>query len=233
MKVPLDAEGNYAGGVEIYQLTAPNGKIYIGQANCYIRSGDKWLAHGFEGRWKAHKKAAQSQTQDYCKALCNSLRKYGPDSFKSEVLLRVPKSLANHYETKFILTLDTLVPNGLNLMARGDSNHISKETRQKMSASAKVRVYSVDCRAAVSRGVREVHRARAKGKGVPCGVSQIKWGVHTGYRVVVKYQGKRRGKAFMSRKLSMPEKLQLAVEARDKILKDLGLPAITDDPVIP
>jgi len=30
----------------------------------------------------------------------------------------------------------------------------------------------------------------------------------------------------------MPAKLRMAVEARDQILKALGMPAITDDPVI-
>lgn len=101
MHIELDSNGQYAGPVEIYLLTAPNGKQYVGQSQCHRRSGKKWAAKGFKGRW---------------------------------------------------------------------------------------------------------------------------------YVAVIKHGGKLHRKSFTSKSLSMPEKLRLTVEARDKILKDLGLPAITDDP---
>ena len=53
-----------------------------------------------------------------------------------------------------------------------------------------------------------------------------------GYRATVRYEGKRYAKCFVSKYFSMPEKLQMAVEARDVMLNDLGLPPITNDPAM-
>lgn len=229
----LDANGDYADAVEIYQLTAPNGKMYIGQAVCYRRSGcNKWLKKGMAGRWKEHQyEATRGMTKCQCTMLYNSIRKYGADAFKTEVLLRVSKHLADHYEKKFIHTLGTLVPKGLNLTEGGGVTKYSLETRQKMSTSAKARRASFATKANLS----VARRKQAASSGLPTLISRCAESVKrhnaAGYRATVRHEGRRYAKSFVSKHYSMPEKLQMAVEARDKMLKELGLPPITDDPV--
>lgn len=234
MHIELDSNGQYAGPVEIYQLTAPNGKAYIGQASCYRRHGKKWAAKGFKGRWTEHRyEAAKGRNQEDCRVLYHSLRKYGPENFKTEVLLRVSKHLADHYEAKFITTLNTLSPNGLNLKEGGNTTVFSEESRRRLSESAKKRVYTDEDRARMSVLKRAARRLVSP---LPILITHLKENPPAyqgeGYVAVIKHGGKLHRKSFVSKSLSMPEKLRLTVEARDKILKDLGLPAITDDPVI-
>ena len=234
MHVDLDSKGNYAGPVEIYQLTAPNGKQYIGQAQCHRTHGKKWAAKGFKGRWREHRyEAAKGKNQKDCRLLYHSLRKYGPENFKTEVLLRVSKHLANHYEAKFIKTIGTLSPYGLNLQEGGGTTVFSEESRKKLSESAKRRVYTAEHGAQMSARKRAARLLVSK---LPILVSYTKARpsdyVSEGYMAVVKHDNKVHKKVFCSKALPLPEKLRLAVEARDRFLKDLGLPAITDDPVI-
>ena len=234
MHIELDSAGNYAGPVEIYQLTAPNGKQYIGQSQCHRRRSRRkegWQAHGFEGRWKEHKQRAVAKDQESkCTALYASLRKYGPESFQKEILLRVSKAQANHYEAKFIALLDTLVPNGLNLTSGGDAVVFSDIARQRMSIASTGKLHSNKTKALVS----SIGRIRSYARGMPALVTETKASrasaTDAGYRTTVRLDGKAYTKSFVSKALSMSEKLRLAVEARDKFLRDLGLPAITDDP---
>ncbi len=229
----LDANGDYADAVEIYQLTAPNGKVYIGQACLYRRSGRKgWLNKGMAGRWREHQyEAGRGKSDSGCRMLYNSIRKYGGDTFKTEVLLRVSKHLADQYEQNFIKMLGTLVPEGLNLTEGGYTSRYSLESRQKMSASARERKASAATKATLSR----VRREKAALSGLPALISRLsesgKSHSGAGFRAAIRHEGKRHAKAFVSIYFTMPAKLRMAVEARDQILKDLGLPPITDDPV--
>ena len=232
MHIELDSNGQYAGPVEIYLLTAPNGKQYVGQSQCHRRCGTKWAAKGFKGRWTEHRyEAAKGKNQEDCRILYHSLRKYGADNFKAEILLRVSKHLANHYEAKFIKTLDTLSPNGLNLQEGGGTTVFSEESRCRMSESAKKRVYTDEDRARMSVLKRAARRLVST---LPTLITHLKENPPAyqgeGYVAQIRHEGKKYSKSFVSKSLSMPEKLRLTVEARNKILKDLGLPAITDDP---
>lgn len=214
MKVPLDAEGNYAGGVEIYQLTAPNGKIYVGQAQCYRRAGNKWAAKGFKGRWREHKyEAAKGKNQEDCRLLYHSLRKYGADSFKTEILLRVSKSLANFYEAKFIRVLGTLSPSGLNLQEGGGTTVFSEETRRRLSESAKKRVYTEeDCAKMAAR------KRASRVSRLPHHV--VHWAAHPdryvgeGYCAQIRHKGRKYTKAELC-------SLLVTAQAQGQQLKNL------------
>ncbi len=226
MHVRVDADGNYADEVEIYQITAPNGKSYIGQSNCFRRTGGthKWRKKGLSGRWREHRTLA-AKKEGGCSALYASLRKYGPENFHTKVLARVQKAQADDCEATFIQTLQTLSPNGLNLLARGEPHHFSSETRRKMGGRKSI--FTPETRAKISSGLREAYRAKprtlplyvryARNPG-PC--------LSEGYRACVKHQGKLFSKGFMSTSHSMQQKLHLAVEARDALLNKLGLPAV-------
>jgi hypothetical protein len=84
---------------EIYQITAPDGKIYIGQVRCYTKTKDnKYIEKGILVRWKAYKWYAKK----FNTKLSESIRKYGADNFKIKTLLICNVSQMNYYEVKYI-----------------------------------------------------------------------------------------------------------------------------------
>lgn len=88
----------------IYKLTSPNGKIYIGQTS------------DFEKRLISYKGI-------YCKnqkKLYNSLKLYGFDAFKCEVIREnIPDDLINIFEECYIVIYDSF-HNGLNSTNGGE-----------------------------------------------------------------------------------------------------------------
>lgn len=244
MNVPLDAEGNYAGGVEIYQLTAPNGKVYVGQAQVHRRAAGSWVLNGAKGRWRQHMFFASTNSKVQCRLLYASMRKHGSDNFQHQLLETVPKAEADECEIKWIAQLNALAPNGLNLTAGGGAAQISEETRYRMSEKAKLRKASNATRLKMSKSgkgrviselTRETMsknaRTRAATSGLPTLISRCGYN-QEGLVFQIRRDGVHYSKTIMSSAIPMKEKLRLAVEARDKILKDLGLPAITDDPAM-
>ena len=223
-----DDKGRYIGPVEIYKLTAPNGKAYIGQTQSYTFRAGIWRPAGLEQRWRQHCRP------NMCRRLSNAIMKYGADNFQKEVLMTVPKSEADFYETKSIATYNTLSPNGLNLTSGGTVMSVSEEARGMMSESAKSR-----------KRTREEDRARHAGLmktlairsgGLPALVRYIpadpKSNTCEGYRVGVRGDDKMQYKLFSSQYISKEDKLKLAVSWRDDTLHNLGLPPLPSDVVI-
>ena len=66
---------------EIYCLTSPSGKKYVGQCVKQLSSGKKW---GYIQRWKDHIRDAN--TKNYCRQLNNAINKYGSENFTIEVI---------------------------------------------------------------------------------------------------------------------------------------------------
>lgn len=101
----------------IYKLTAPNGKVYIGQA-------------------KNLKKRLGQYSRYDCKRqtkLYNSLIKYEWKNFLSEVIEITIETNSDRRE-KFWIEYYNSVEKGLNCQYGGNkTKHLSKETRQKMS----------------------------------------------------------------------------------------------------
>lgn len=117
---------------DIYLLTCPSGKQYIGQAVKFLVNGKKW---GYLARWKAHLNEIKHK-KDYCRLLNNAIRKYGADSFKLELICECTLDEINDKEEYYIEKYNTLSPNGYNLTTGGKSKcRQSKETNIKKSAS--------------------------------------------------------------------------------------------------
>jgi len=67
---------------EIYCITSPSGKKYVGQCVKKLSNGKNW---GHINRWKDH--IRDSNGRDCCRLLNLSIRKYGPENFKIELLI--------------------------------------------------------------------------------------------------------------------------------------------------
>ena len=107
----------------VYRLTSPSGKSYIGQTT-----------QDFNTRWSQHKKISNT----HCRALKAALIKYGPNTFKTEVLLECDDDQLDMFETKMIKLYNTLSPNGYNLDEGGSARrNFTDETKKLMRASAK------------------------------------------------------------------------------------------------
>ena len=78
---------------EIYCLTSPSGKKYIGQCCKYLSSGKKW---GYLSRWKDH--IRDSKTKNFCRLLNNAILKYSPENFLLEIIKECNIEELNYYE---------------------------------------------------------------------------------------------------------------------------------------
>lgn len=101
----------------IYKLTFPNRKSYIGKTTRTI-----------EKRTKEH-----NLPSNKCPALNRAIQKYS--TYETEILIEIDDSLLNDYEEEFILTYNTIVPNGYNLTYGGDGGKHCEETKQKLRLS--------------------------------------------------------------------------------------------------
>ena len=126
---------------EIYCLTSPSGKKYIGQCVKYLSSGKKW---GYLSRWKDH--IRDSQTKNYCRLLNNAICKYSPENFVIELIKECNIEDLNHYEEYYINFYNTLTPNGYNLTTGGSICRQSEETKKRkqlnMIGKNKGKIYS-------------------------------------------------------------------------------------------
>jgi hypothetical protein len=127
---------------EVYKITSPCGKIYIGQTKCLVKRKDKYIIWGTQKRWKAHINEANSLKKEGCLKLNNYINKYKSDNFIVEVLLICDIKYLDYYESCMINKYNTIYPNGLNLKTGGANGIFSEETKLKMSNSAKGRIFS-------------------------------------------------------------------------------------------
>ncbi len=109
---------------EIYCLTSPSGKKYVGQCVKQLSSGKKW---GYIQRWKDHIRDANSK--NYCRQLNNAINKYGSENFTIEVIKECNIYELNYYEEYYIKLYNTLSPNGYNLTSGGSVCRQSEETQ--------------------------------------------------------------------------------------------------------
>jgi len=126
---------------EIYCLTSPSGKKYIGQCVKFLSSGKKW---GYISRWKDH--IRDSKTKNFCRLLNNAIIKYGEENFNVELIAECDITEMNQLETYYISLYNTLTPNGYNLTTGGsESCRQSEKTkelkRESMIGKNKGKVY--------------------------------------------------------------------------------------------
>ena len=108
----------------IYGLIFPNNKIYIGQ------TGD------FKRRLLQHRKINNKNSKQLIK---RTIKKYGWQNIKKEVLLECNVEYADFFELAFISGYNSMHKNyGYNLESGGSKNKIlSNETKQRISKSKK------------------------------------------------------------------------------------------------
>ena len=111
---------------EIYCLTSPSDKQYIGQCVKILSNGKKW---GNMSRWKQHIRDA-TNGKDNCRLLNNAIRKYKPENFVIEILKECNINELDFYENQFIDILHTMSPNGYNLTSGKSTSRQSNETKE-------------------------------------------------------------------------------------------------------
>lgn len=130
----------------LYRLTSPSGKSYFG------------IAKNVKKRWQEH---AASARNGIGYSLHKSIRKYGFENFKNEILVTSTTEYIKDLEIKAIAAYGTM-KNGYNLTGGGDgllNIVVTPERRKKQSESQKGKTFS------------DVHRLRIslsnKGKKMP------------------------------------------------------------------
>lgn len=104
----------------IYKITnLVNGKIYIGQSKDYKK------------RWNEHKCRANNKYQTN-QIITKAINKYGFENFKFEILdsAKTPEEL-NNLECYYIQKLNSLTPNGYNIVAFSDTIKITSLQKKK------------------------------------------------------------------------------------------------------
>jgi len=184
----------------IYKLTSPSGKQYVGQAKCVLSSGK---AHGYQKRWQAHIIESKG-FKDCCRALNNAIKKYGPETFIVELIEEIFISQLNEREEFWIETLNTLSPNGYNLRTGSSKgNRESEETKEKKRQS----MYGKN----VGKVLPRIERKRSEDSDLPKYVrSYHDSSGKEGYRI--SHHPTLKDKSFLSKNLSMKEKLELALK---------------------
>ena len=115
--------------VNIYCITCkPTGEQYIGQTK-------KKISYRFTEHIR---KAIQNEKS--CTKLARAIRKYLPDNFTIELIVSVPVEEKDQAEIYWIAELNTIAPNGLNLLSGGQKNsYPCEETLQRMREAALAR----------------------------------------------------------------------------------------------
>lgn len=126
----------------IYKITSPSQKIYIG-STIKINARKSKYRH----------LRCQAQTKLY-----NSLKKYGFENHKFEIIHICDKESRNKYEFEYGKMFDVLGEDGLNLcLPKYDDTYknITEETKRKISLSQKGKVISEEQRQVLSQKGKE------------------------------------------------------------------------------
>lgn len=98
--------------VEIYLITGPTGKRYVGQAGCRDKHG---RPRGAAKRWREHC-ASSKHSSTY---ISRAIQKHGQLAFAFELLATVPREKADGSERFGIVAYNSLVPHGYNVDVGG------------------------------------------------------------------------------------------------------------------
>jgi group I intron endonuclease len=183
---------------EIYCITSPSGKKYIGQCVKQLSNGKNW---GYTQRWKEH--IRDSNSRNYCRLLNNAIIKYGSENFTVEIIKECNISELNYYEQYYINSYNTLSPNGYNLTTGGSVCRQSEETQnlKRVSMIGKN----------LGKQLPKRYRLREEDNNLP---KYLRYYTDhlgkEGYRIsnhpILK------DKSFLSKKIPLNEKLQIALE---------------------
>lgn len=198
---------------EIYKVTCPDERIYIGQCVSYLANGSKY---GTRGRWISHLSDAKRENGGNCRKLNEAIRKYGEDRFKVNVLLKTHISLLDIYEEISISLLESNVDGiGYNLRNGGTHSRLSLETRQIMSKNRQIKPcfkqnHSKETKQKISTTlINNVKRFDHNNIQLPKYVKYISWTDRKGYAIVS--HPKCKIKYFVSNKIDLDQLLHNAL----------------------
>lgn len=123
--------------IEIYKITnSITGKLYIGQTVSHMLNHGKYRRYGSAKRLDSHFSEAIKNNKDKeCRYLNNSIRKYGIDKFKVELIDICPMEKGDEIEAKYITEYNSVFPFGYNLKIGGTVFKHSDESRRILSES--------------------------------------------------------------------------------------------------
>ncbi len=185
---------------EIYCLTSPSNKKYIGQCVKLLSSGKKW---GYLNRWKQHIRDA-TNGKDYCRLLNNAIRKYNPENFIVEIIIECDIKDLDYNESFYIEQFNTLSPNGYNLTTGGKT--ISRQSEETKELKRQTMIGKN-----VGKILDKRQRQRFEDSNLPKYLRYYKDSSgKEGYRI--SHHPILKEKSFVSKYVSMEDKLQLALE---------------------
>ena len=194
----------------IYKITNPNGKVYIGQS---VDVKTRWLYHKKYCKWKTK--------------LSNSINKYGASNHLFEILEECSRDVLDEREVFWIDYFNCCTNNGLNCKSGGKSgkgHSPSLETREKLRAIGKVRVFTEEHR----KNISIANKGRIIPDEVRKKISQKLKGVPNGRKGIFKHSPESNEKNRLSNlgkthtqaskeKVSASLKLQYATGIRTRI----------------
>jgi hypothetical protein len=177
---------------EIYLITSPTGKQYVGKTKCLTRQGKKY---GTSNRWTSH--IADSRNKNRCRLLNEEIRKYQLDTFKVEQIITCETKYIADYEKLFIKEYNTKFsnnnPNGLNIRDGGNHGENSDITRQLMSKARQKYIsenpeklkLSTETKQKISKtNIDNIIRKDHNGNILPKYMKFINWQERKGYAIV-------------------------------------------------
>jgi len=144
----------------IYKITNKiNNKMYIGQTTQLL-----------ERRWSAHCTKNIKKSAIGC-----AIKKYGRENFNIEIVETCASiEEINLKEAHYISTLNTLAPNGYNLVTGGKNKKVSEETRFKLSESHKGYIISEETKSKISKSLKGKKKPDGFGDKISSGRIGIK-----------------------------------------------------------
>jgi hypothetical protein len=190
---------------EIYCLTSPSNKKYVGQCVKILSSGKKW---GYLNRWKQHIRDA-TNGKDYCRLLNNAIRKYKPGNFTIEIIKECEIKDLDYNENLYIEQLNTMTPNGYNLTSGKTMSRQSDETKELRRKNM------------IGKNLGKVldkrPRQRPEDLYLPKYLRYYKDSFgKEGYRI--SHHPNLKEKSFVSKYTSMEDKLQLAIKYLNSVV---------------
>jgi hypothetical protein len=199
---------------EIYKITCPDGKIYIGQCVSYLSNGKKYGTHG---RWLNHLADSRRQNGGNCRRLNEAIRMFGENAFIVETLLTTHISLLDFYEEITISLLNcTNIVHGYNIRQGGNHSRLSHQTKQTMSFNRQVKPcfkqqHEQLTKEKISKTlINNVVRYNIDNKILPKYMKYINWKDRQGYAIVSHPECKL--KYFVSRKQTLEDQYNRCIE---------------------
>lgn len=193
---------------EIYCITSPSKRKYVGQCVKLLSSGKKW---GYLKRQKQHIRDSING-KDYCRLLNNAIRKYNPENFTIELIKECEIKDLDYYENLYIEQLNTMTPNGYNLTSGRTTSRQSDETKELRRESM------------IGKNLGKIldkrPRKRPEDLNLPKYLRYYKDSSgKEGYRI--SHHPNLKEKSFVSKYTSMEDKLLLAIEYLNSVQVDI------------